>query len=287
MDEIGNLRPKAAPTVGEDLPWRSWSLSLALVVAAVIAGLSLRQFGGLYPALGSGRGDVAFTVAAVLFAMLLLSLSLALVSALVRPLSVAALFILLAAVLIFLAWKPGPWQALGTAVFLGLGLYYLQSVRNGLLGRVRFSAAWIGFGSSSALTGFLIAACISLYAGTSAHIRQHGFTFPAGMEPLIGRLSEYYLAVAIPPEMQALDQGQLSSMLQAQVKDSLGRMVEPFSAYIPLLYALLAYPPLSLGGRLISLVSALTLELLFPVLEWGGLVELQVRREEVERLVPR
>ena len=287
MDEIGNLRPKSGPTPQRDPPWRSWSLGMLLAVVAVIAGLSLRGFGGLYPALNSGVSGAVFSLAGMLFAMLTLSLSLALVSTLVRPLSVAALFILLASLLMFLAWKPGLWQALGAAVFLGLGLYYLWSVHSGLQARVRFSAGWIGLGSSSALTGFLIAACISLYAGTAAYIDQHGFAFPAGMEPLIGRLSEYYLQTAIPPEMQALDQSQLSSMLQAQVKDSMTRMLEPFSGYIPLLYAFLAYPLLSLAGRLISLISALMLELAFPLLEWAGLLEFQVRREEVERLVPR
>lgn len=287
MDEIGKLRPNSAPATREDLSWRSWSAGLALAVAAVIAGLSLRGFGNLYPALNAGVSGAIMTLAGLLFAMLMLSLSLALVSALVRPLSVAGLFILLAAVLMFLAWKPGLWQAVGTAVFLSLGLFYLQAVHSGLQDRVRFSAAWLSLGSSSALTGFLVAACISLYAGTAAYIDQHGFTFPEGMEPLIGKLSEYYLEVAIPPEMQALDQSQLSAMLQSQVKDSLTRMAEPFSSYIPMLYAFLAYPLLSLGGRLTSLVSALMLELAFPLLEWAGLVEIQVQRQDVDRLVPR
>ncbi len=288
MKEIKELRPQSGPSFVSKVPWRSWLLSIPLIFAGVLSGAALRQFGGLYAETMGGEGSSLITVAGLLFAMAILSLAAAMVCTLVRPVSVAGLFVALAAGLMMLTWRPSLWSVIGSAIFLAAALSYLASVTRGLTDRVRFSPFWIGMRSSTMLTGFVLAACISLSLGTGRYIETNGFSFPQEMEGLMAKLSDYYLEEAIPQEMQGLvDLSQLRAQLQAQVLDSMTRMLEPYSQYIPLAAAAIAYPLLSLANRVISLLSALALEGIFPLLEWMGLFSVNLHRQDVERLAPR
>jgi hypothetical protein len=287
MNEIEDLRPESGPSVVSKVAWRSWLLSIPLAFAGALAGAALRQFGGLYAETMGGEGGAVVTAAGLLFAMVILSLCAALVCTLVRPASVAALFIALASGLLLLMWRPAVWSVAGAAVFLLGGLNYLRSVTKGLSERVRFSASWIGSSSSTLLAGFTIAACISLGQGAGVYIEAHGFTFPKEMGPLLGKFSDYYLEAMIPEETQGLvDQTQLQAEFEAQVMQGMTGMLEPYSPYIPLVAAASAYTLLSLAGRLVSLFSALMLAGIFPLLEWLGLFSVHLHRQDVERLVP-
>lgn len=287
MKELRELRPESGHSAVSRLPWRAWLLSIPLIFSGVLAGAALRQFGGLYAETMGAEGGAAFTIAGLLFAMVILSVSSALVCTLVRPVSVAALFIALALGLMLFTWRAELWSVIGAAATLIGALYYLTSVARGLSERVRFSPFWIGLGSATMLTGFIIAACISLSLGTGQYIETHGFAIPEDMGPLMETITDYYLEVAIPEEMQGLvDSPQLRAQLKAQVMSGMERMLEPYSRYLPLAAAAFAYPLLSLAARLISLLSALALEGIFPLLEWLGLFTVHLHRQDVERVVP-
>lgn len=288
MSSSENEQPgKAEEMPAEKIPWKSWLLSLPMLAAAYFAGVTLHRFGDFYPTLMDSAGSTLDLLLWLLGAIVLAALAGGVVAVLVRPLPVAIVTMGLSALVIFLAWGIDGWSALGAIAMLVTACGYVLSMEREMKMRVRFSPARVGRASFRLMTGLSLAACISLYVGAAEHIAENGIILPEEAWSSIAVGLDEYITLVVPSEFRGSELNGMRETFHVQLQETLRDVAEPYSAYVPVVYALFFFMFLSQLLWLAAWLVGVLQRLIFPLLQSLGFAELKHERVVAERLVPR
>jgi len=278
---------EAAEMPVKKIPWKAWLLSLPMLAAAYFAGNTLHRFGAFYPTLLESTGPALDLLLWLLGAIALAALAGGLVAVLVRPLPVAVGVMGLSALVMFLSWAIDLWSGLGAIAMMVGASSYVLVVERQLKMRIRFSPSRVGRASFRLMTGLSLAACISLYAGAADHIAENGIILPEEAWSAVAVGMDEYITLVAPSEIQGPELDGMRETFHAQLQETLSDLAEPYSAYVPLVYALFFFMLLSQLLWLGSLLVGVLQRVLFPLLQSLGFAELKRERVVAERLVPR
>jgi len=271
---------------GEKPPWKAWFLGLPMLGAAYLAGLTLHRFSAFYPTMMDGAGSARDLLLWLLGAILIAALAGGVVAVLVRPLPVAMVTMGLSALALFLAWGINGWSALGSITMLGTACGYVLSTEREMNLRIRFSPAQVGRASFRLMTGLSLAACISLYAGAAEHIAENGIILPEEAWSAIAVGMDEYITLVAPKEFEGPELDGLRETFHAQLQETLRDLVEPYSAYVPIVYALMFFMLLTQLQWFAAGLVGVLLRGVFPLLRSLGFAELKHERVVAERIVP-
>lgn len=277
----------AAEMPAKKIPWKAWLLSLPMLAAAYFVGITISRFGAFYPIMMDSAGSALDLLLWLLGAIVLAALAAGVVAVLVRPLPAAIVTMGLSALVLFLAWGIDGWSALGAIAMLVAACGYVLSMEREMKMRIRFSPARVGRASFRLMTGLSLAACISLYAGAAEHIAENGIILPEEAWSAIAVGLDEYITLVAPNEFQGPELDGMRETFHAQLQETLRDLAEPYSAYVPVVYALFFFMFLSplqwLAARLVGVLQ----RGVFPLLQSLGFAELKRERAVAERLVPR